>query len=75
VGEEVYSRDEMKTRIKDFLYSQLDSEERGLTAVLIIHTCNSPRERVAVCLETLSKYIDNILQNPTELKFRKINQF
>jgi len=74
VGEEVYSRDQMKTKIKDFLYSQLDSEERGLTAVLIIHTCNSPRDRVATCVNTLGKYIDNIVSNPTEFKFRKIRK-
>lgn len=74
VGEEVYSRDQMKSKIKEFLYSQLDCGERGLTAVLIIHTCNSPRERVATCVETLGKYIDNIVSNPTELKFRKIRK-
>jgi len=74
VGEEIYSRDEMKAKIKEFLYSQLDCGEPGLTAVLIIHTCNSPRERVTVCVETLGKYIDNIVSNPTELKFRKIRK-
>jgi len=73
VGEEVLPRDQMKTKIKDFLYAQLELE-RGLTAVLIIHTCNSPRDRVQVCVETLCKYIDNILKNPTEEKFRKIRR-
>jgi len=73
VGEGVYPRDEMKQKIKEFLYSQLE-QERGLTSVLIIHTCNSPREKVATCVETLTKYIDNIVNNPTEMKYRKIRK-
>jgi len=71
VGEEVYTKDVMKEKIKEFLYSQLE-EETALTAALIIHTCNSPREKVSVCVDTICKYIDNILKNPTEEKFRKI---
>lgn len=63
----------MKVKIKEFLYSQLE-QERALTAVLIIHTCNSPRDRVETCIETLSKYIDNIVNNPTEPKYRKIRK-
>lgn len=74
VGEESYSREEMKKKIREFLFSQLECGERGLTAVLIIHTCNSPRQKVATCVETLGKYIDNILANPTEPKFRKIKK-
>lgn len=73
VGEGLYPREEMKRKIKEFLYSQLE-QERGLTAVLIIHTCNSPREKVATCVETLTKYIDNIVNNPTEMKYRKIRK-
>lgn len=73
IGDDVYTKDIMKEKIREFLYSQLE-EERALTAALIIHTCNSPREKVAVCVETLCKYIDNILKNPTEEKFRKIRR-
>jgi len=73
IGEQVYPREEMKGKIKEFLYSQLE-QERGLSAVLIIHTCNSPRERVQTAVDTLCKYIDNIVQNPTEEKFRKIRR-
>ena len=74
VGEEVCSREEMKKRIREFLFSQLECGERGLTAVLIIHTCNSPREKVATCVDTLGKYIDNILSHPEENKYRKIRK-
>ena len=67
------TREEIKARIKEFLYEQLE-EEKCLTAVLIIQTCNSPRERVELCVETLCKYIENIIRNPTEIKFRKIRK-
>ena len=67
------TRDEIKARIREFLYGQLE-EERCLTAVLIIQTLNSPREKVELCVETLCKYIDNIISNPTEGKFRKIRK-
>ena len=30
--------------------------------------------QVKICVETLCKYLDNIMQNPTEEKFRKIRQ-
>ena len=74
VGEDVCSREEMKRRIREFLFSQLECGERGLTAVLIIHTCNSPREKVATCVDTIGKYIDNILSHPEENKYRKIRK-
>ena len=66
-------RDVIKRKIREFLYNQLE-DERCLTAVLIIHTCNSPRDRVELCVETLSKYIDNIVNNPAEIKYRKIRK-
>ena len=69
----MYPKEEMKAKIREFLYSQLE-QERGLTATLIIHTCNNPKERVETCVETLCKYLDNILQNPSEPKYRKIRK-
>lgn len=67
-------RSEMQKRIKEYLYEQLNTDDRGLTACLIIHTLNKDTERVKTCVDTLCKYIDNILQNPTEEKFRKIRK-
>ena len=58
--------------IKEFLYQQLDDEEAGLTACLVIHTVNKPQEKVQQCVETLFRYLDNIVQNPDEEKYRKI---
>lgn len=73
IGDQVYPKEEMKCKIREFLYSQLE-QERGLTSVLIIHTCNTSRERVDTCIQTLCKYLDNIIQNPAEQKYRKIRR-
>lgn len=37
---------EIEKLIKEFLYQQLDEEEAGLTACLVIHTVNKPAEKV-----------------------------
>lgn len=47
ISSEILSKDEWKVKIKEFLYEQLE-EERGLTACLIIQSCNSNREKVFV---------------------------
>ncbi|KAG1685691.1 UBX domain-containing protein 6 [Nymphon striatum] len=71
IGNDVLPRSEIEEKIKEFLYNQLH-EERGLTACLIIHTCNKNIVKVQACIETLKKYIDNILIHPDEDKYIKI---
>ncbi|CAG0879137.1 unnamed protein product [Darwinula stevensoni] len=71
LGDEVLPKEEMLVRIKEFLYEQL-AEERALTAVLIIHTLNRNEEKVKQCVSTLLKILDNIIQDPSEPKYRKI---
>lgn len=61
---------EWKAKIRSFLYEQLE-DERALTASLIIHNCNL-KDKAELCIETLSKYLENILNSPDEEKFRKI---
>lgn len=46
ISGEILTKDEWKIKIKEFLYEQL-AEERGLTACLIIQSCNSNREKVS----------------------------
>jgi UBX domain-containing protein 6 len=42
--------------------------------VLILHLwlCSVPLLQVGQCVDTLCKYLENIIQNPTEEKFQKI---
>lgn len=70
-GAEILPKEEIAAKIKEFLYAQL-AEERGLTSCLIIHTCNRNKEKVKVGVETLCRYLTNIIDNPTEEKFHKI---
>lgn len=71
IGPEILTKEEWKGKIKEFLYEQL-GEEKGLTACLIIHSCNKNKEKVQVCVETLCKYLENIISNPDEDKFHRI---
>ena len=45
IGPEVLPKEEMKNKIKQFLYDQLQ-EEKGLTACLMIHTFAKDPEKV-----------------------------
>ncbi|RZC43041.1 UBX domain-containing protein 6, partial [Asbolus verrucosus] len=71
ISEEVLSKEEWKVKIKEFLFEQLE-EERGLTACLIIQSCNYNRTKVKECVDVLCRYLDNIIANPQETKFHKI---
>lgn len=72
IGEDILPRNEWKVKIKEFLYEQL-AIERGLTSCLIILNCNT-KEKSTACIETLTKYLQNIIQHPDDEKYRKIRQ-
>ncbi|XP_012263399.2 UBX domain-containing protein 6 [Athalia rosae] len=72
ISDEVLTRDEWKIKIRQFLYEQLNHEEAGLTACLIIHSCNTGKEKIEQCVETICKYLENIVNNPEEEKYRKV---
>ena len=42
----VLPRADMQKQIRDFLYQQVNTEDKGLTACLIIHTLNKDPEKV-----------------------------
>ncbi|XP_067824220.1 UBX domain-containing protein 6 [Heptranchias perlo] len=41
-------------------------------SIMMIHTFNKDKEKIKIACETLGKYIDNICNNPSEEKYRKI---
>lgn len=63
--------EELRARIRQFLYEQM-AEEPGLTSCLLIHTCNAPLSKVDAGVETLCKYLNNIADHPSEEKYRRI---
>ncbi|KAM3962225.1 LOW QUALITY PROTEIN: GDI interacting protein 3 [Aphomia sociella] len=71
ISNDVLPRDEWKANIKTFLYEQLE-EERGLTACLIIQSCNNNKEKIDTCVKTLCMYLENIVTHPDEEKYQKI---
>ena len=73
IGPFVLPKTEMEEAIHQFLLSSLE-EEPEMTSALMIHTLNKNKEKVKICIDTLIKYLDNIISNPTEEKFLKIRQ-
>ncbi|XP_055716294.1 UBX domain-containing protein 6 [Phlebotomus papatasi] len=71
VSDEVLPKSEWRTKIKEFLYDQLNNEDSGLSACLIIHNCNT-KDKADACVETLTKYLENIINHPDEEKYMKI---
>ncbi|XP_052782196.1 UBX domain-containing protein 6-like [Mya arenaria] len=71
IGPVVLPRAEMEAHIEEFLLGQL-AEEPEMASALMIHTLNKDKEKVKICVDTLCKYLDNIIANPEEEKFRKI---
>lgn len=70
ISDEILPSKEWRVKIKEFLYEQLD-DEKALTACLIIHNCNT-KDKAEQCIETLTKYLENIINHPDEEKYRKI---
>lgn len=70
ISDEILPRKEWKVKIKEFLYEQLQIDP-ALTACLIIQNCNI-KEKADHCVETLKKYLENIINNPSEEKYHKI---
>lgn len=70
VSEEILPKKDWKVKIKEFLYEQLESDP-GLTSCLIIKNCNT-WDKAEDCIETLKKYLQNIIGNPDEPKFQRI---
>lgn len=69
---ERYTKDEIEDRIGQTLVDQLDQEPL-LIAVTLLFTANyKKQEKLDKCIETLCKYVENILKNPGDEKYRKI---
>ena len=71
IGPAVLPKQEMNDYIREFLFNQL-AEQPGMASALMIQTLNKNRESVKLCNDILIKYIDNLLNNPNEEKFRRI---
>jgi UBX domain-containing protein 6 len=69
---ERYPGGEIEDRIEQLLLEKLH-EEPILVACTLLCTANyKDAEKLTKCIEILNKFADNILNNPTEEKYRKI---
>ncbi|XP_073811368.1 GDI interacting protein 3 [Musca autumnalis] len=72
VSEEILPKKEWRNKIKEFLYQQLEtSDEKALTSCLIIQNCNT-KEKAEACVQTICKYLENIINHPNEEKYCSI---
>lgn len=71
IGSQVLTKSKMESAIHKFLLDHYEDEPEMMSA-LMIHTLNKDEEKVRVCVETLVKYLDNIISNPMEEKYWKI---
>nr|KAG5702260.1 hypothetical protein BaRGS_030615 [Batillaria attramentaria] len=55
-----------------FYYLCSLEEDPEMTSAVMIHTLNKVPDKVKVCIETLIKYLDNIINHPDEAKYHKI---
>lgn len=72
VSDEVLDKETWYEKIEEFFSHQLSEDEAGLSACLIIHSCNEGQDRINCCVKTLCKYLDNIINDPAEKKYWKI---
>lgn len=70
-GPDALPKDQMEAHIERFLLSQL-AEEPAMTAALMIQTLNKNAEQTKQCIETLGKYLDNVVEHPGEEKYQRI---
>ncbi|XP_043576902.1 UBX domain-containing protein 6 isoform X1 [Chiloscyllium plagiosum] len=65
------SKSERDSHIKEAILMKF-ADDPVRASIMMIHTFNKDKEKVKVACETLGKYIDNICNNPSEEKYRKI---
>ncbi|PAA77272.1 hypothetical protein BOX15_Mlig010682g1 [Macrostomum lignano] len=70
VSPESLSWEEWKPKIRQFLAEQM-GQDSALCAAVAIRTLN-PADRAEECAQTIAKYVNNVLANPGEEKYRRI---
>ncbi|XGW28180.1 hypothetical protein V3C99_008186 [Haemonchus contortus] len=72
-GDEAMTKPELMEAIEDFLKAQLfcKDEDAVVPAVLLLYSVNKKPVR-EVAVETIGKYLQNIIENPGEVKYRRI---
>ncbi|XP_028416897.1 UBX domain-containing protein 6-like isoform X1 [Dendronephthya gigantea] len=68
-----YVRQDIRAHMDDCLKESYKSDQI-LTPVNMIRSLNKDQSKVDGCVDVLCRYLDNILKNPDESKYRRIKQ-
>jgi len=66
-------REEIFVHLKQCLVNDLESEPL-MISITMIHTLNQDKKKIENCIRVLSRYLQNIIDNPDEEKYRKIRR-
>ncbi|KAL1022961.1 hypothetical protein UPYG_G00034740 [Umbra pygmaea] len=67
----ILTKSEREVHIKEAIFMRFE-EDAVEASIMMIHTFNKDKEKVKAAVHIISKYIENICENPTEEKYRKI---
>ncbi|KHJ90399.1 PUB domain protein [Oesophagostomum dentatum] len=72
-GEEAMTKPDLMQALEEFLVSHLSShdEDTVVPAVLLLYSLNKKQPK-ETAIETIGKYLQNIIENPDEPKYRRI---
>lgn len=71
---DILQKKSLNDHYRELLLLKLGTDEAVSAACTMIHTLNKDSNAVEIAVVTLCKYIDNILANESEHKFRKIRK-
>lgn len=71
-GQERYRREEILDKIEQALLVQYNDEPVLISVTLLFTAHHQSKEKLDKCVETINRFVDNILKNPGEEKYRKL---
>ncbi|XP_039269828.2 UBX domain-containing protein 6-like [Styela clava] len=71
---EIMQEKELNAHYKESFLLKLGSDEAIDASCSMIRTLNKDKSKIEIAVKTISKYIDNIIANPDEEKYRKIRK-
>ena len=69
----ILPREEIYMHLNQCFMHELDAEPL-MISVTMIYTLNRDKQKVDNCINVVSKYLQNIINNPCEVKYRKIRK-
>lgn len=71
---EVYDELDLINHYKEQLILKLSTDEKAHASCLMIYTLTKDSNKIATAIATMNRYLDNIIANESEEKYRKIRK-